>query len=339
MKMSMRLFQRKNGIWYAEFDRETRVSLKTRDEREARRIYERLKKAYLNRNLALLEGRPPKKLLGDFVEEFLEHSFQTKAKFTYQTDCQALRRAAAFFGQDTPLSSINRRSVDGWLAFLAGEIKPTSANTWFRHFKAAMSKAVAWGYLKQNPCLGVKQLKTQEGFPRFLTKEEVDRLLKAEVDSAFYRLWQFLLLTGCRRSEALAIQSRDINWDLRRIHIGQTKNRRPKAIIITPELAALLHELPQVGRLFPWKPDSVTHHFQRTARAAGLECRLHDLRHTYGSWLAMAGVNLQVIRDLMGHQDVKTTQIYAHLSQDHLEEAASRLTFADKTRTEPGKTP
>jgi len=51
----------------------------------------------------------------------------------------------------------------------------------------------------------------------------------------------------------------------------------------------------------------------------------------------MAGVNLQVIRDLMGHQDVKTTQIYAHLSQDHLEEEANRLTFANKTRTDPGK--
>lgn len=339
MKMAMRLFQRKNGIWYAEFDRKTRGSLKTKDTREARRIFERLKKAYLNRNLALLEGRPPKKLLGDFVEEFLEHSFQTKAKFTYQTDCQALRRAAAYFGQDTPLSSIGLRSLDAWLAFLAGKIKPTSANTWFRHFKAAMSKAVAWGYLKQNPCQGVKLLKTQEGFPRFLTKEEVDRLFKTESDPAFCRLWQFLLLTGCRRSEALAIQSRDIDWGLRRISISQTKNRRPKAIIITPELTALLHELPQVGRLFPWKPDSVTHHFKKTARAAGLECRLHDLRHTYGPWLAMAGVNLQVIRDLMGYQDVKTTQIYAHLSQDHLEEAAGRLSFADKTRTDLGKTP
>jgi len=40
MKMAMRLFQRKNGIWYAEFDRKTRVSLKTKDAREARRIFE-----------------------------------------------------------------------------------------------------------------------------------------------------------------------------------------------------------------------------------------------------------------------------------------------------------
>ena len=211
MKMAMRFFQRKNGIWYAEFDRETRVSLKTRTrERPGAFMKTPFKKAYLNRNLALLEGRPSKKLLSDFIDEFLEHSFQTKAKFTYQTDSQALERAAAFFGQDTPLSSINRRAVDAWLALLAGEIKPTSANTWFRHFKAAMSKAVVWGYLKQNPCQGVKLLKTQEGFPRFLTKEEVDRLFKAEIDPAFYRLWQFLLLTGCRRSEAVAIQKRDI---------------------------------------------------------------------------------------------------------------------------------
>ncbi len=80
-----------------------------------------------------------------------------------------------------------------------------------------------------------------------------------------------------------------------------------------------------VGKLWPWQPDSVTHHFQRTAKAAGLSCRLHDLRHTYGSWLVMKGVPLYTVGKLMGHQDAKTTQIYAHLSQSHLEEAAGKL--------------
>lgn len=54
-----------------------------------------------------------------------------------------------------------------------------SANTWFRHFKAAMSKAVDWKYLKENPCQGVKQLAVDEPLPRYLTQDEFARILAA----------------------------------------------------------------------------------------------------------------------------------------------------------------
>jgi integrase len=141
---------------------------------------------------------------------------------------------------------------------------------------------------------------------------------------------RFLLLAGCRRSEALQITYKDINWQQRRIDIGLTKNGEPKFIFITDDITKVIREIPaEVGELFPWKPDSVTHHFERNARAGGLKCRLHDLRHTYGFWLAMAGVKIQVIKDLMGHQGIKTTMIYAHLSQAHLEEAAGKMKISE----------
>ncbi len=54
----------------------------------------------------------------------------------------------------------------------------------------------------------------------------------------------------------------------------------------------------------------------------GLKCRLHDLRHTYASHKAMAGVDLYTLKELLGHKDIKATQIYAHLSAEHLKKAA-----------------
>jgi integrase len=184
--------------------------------------------------------------------------------------------------------------------------------------------------LESNPARGIKPIPEQEVFPRYLTQEEVRRLLEVETDPDFRRLWRFLILAGCRRSEALQISRRDIDASTRRIIIRATKNKRAKQIIITPDLAALLQEIPaQVGRLFPWRPDTVTHHFQATARKAGLTCRLHDLRHTYGSWLAMAGVKIQVIKDLMGHRDIKTTLLYSHLSPENLEEAAGKVKIGE----------
>jgi integrase len=341
MNLHMRLFRRppktkplppeSEWTWYAELDRRTRISLKTSDKKLAEKSYARLKKLYLTRNLAILEGRAPTKRLEDFAEEYLEWSFQTKRPFTTQTDSQALRRALRYFGPTTPLGSITRRQVDAWLASMGQEVKRVSANTWFRHFKASLSKAVDWKYLKENPCQGVKQLAVDEPLPRYLTQDEFSRILSAEPDPAFRRLWEIYLRTGCRRAEILQLTGQDLDYQTMHITVARTKNRRIKRVPMTPEIAALFRSIPvQVGRLFPWTLDYVTHHFHKTARAAGVTCRLHDLRHTYGSWMIQGGVPLRVVQDLMGHRSSKTTERYAWASESQQAEAQGRIRIGEE---------
>jgi integrase len=318
--------QHPNGVWYIHYSRTKRRSLLTKDKALATRLFRRLRQEYLEGKISALDGGRPFKALVDFWEEYEEYRFKTARPMTCQTDKQAFRVFRLALGDDTALSRITRQQVEQVLAALGQRVSPTSANTWFRHFKAALSKAREWGYLKANPCEGVKQLRTQADFPRFLTEDEFARLLEAEPDPLFRLFWQFQVYGGARRSESLGITARDVNWNLNRIDLGRTKNGRPKFIVITDKMLQILQQLNQdVGRLWPWQPDSVTHHFQATARAAGLTCRLHDLRHTYGSWLVMRGVPLRTVQILMGHQNHKTTERYAHLSQDYLEEAAGRL--------------
>lgn len=320
------LWRHPNQTWYIIYDRKNRKSLQTKDRAEAQALFKELAKAARHNKITVIAtGCQPKKLV-DFWEEYQEYRFKTARPMTCQTDGQAFRVFRQALGGELQLYKITRKQLEKELAALGQRVRPVSANTWFRHFKAALSKAVDWGYLRVNPCKGIKPLGTQADFPRYLTQEEAARLLAAEPDPEFRCLWRFLIATGCRRSEALQIQAKDVDLHRRRISIGHTKNRKPKYIVINAEVAAVLWEiLPDVGSLWPWQADSVTHHFKRTARAANLDCRLHDLRHTYGSWLAMAGVKLQVIKDLMSHQDIKTTLIYAHLSQEHMEEAAMKI--------------
>ena len=52
-----------------------------------------------------------------------------------------------------------------------------------------------------------------------------------------------------------------------------------------------------------------------------------DLRHTYASWLVQAGVSLQVVKELLGHTTIKTTMIYAHLTEKHVDSAVDKLKF------------
>ena len=140
------------------------------------------------------------------------------------------------------------------------------------------------------------------------------RLLGAEKEYLWKLLWQFLLATGARRSEALQIRIEDIDRNQGLVLLCRTKSRRAWHLIITDQVSHILEQIPvQVGRLWPWKPDMVTHHFLRTARAAGVNCRLHDLRHTYGTRQATQ-VAPWILKELMGHADLKTTQRYVHLN-------------------------
>lgn len=322
----VRLRQHKNGFWYIHYTRTKRNTLETKDKAEALRLFRRLRQAYMERKVEILTGQLPGKTLVDFWEEYEEHRFRTARPMTCQTDRQAFRVFRKALGDDTPLTKITRRQVEQARDALTKTVKSSSANVWFRHFRAALSLAKEWGYLRVNPCDGIKMLKTQGHFPRWLTEEEFARLLSHEPDPLYRLFWQFQVYGGARRRESLAVTVKDIKWERNCIDLGQTKNGNPRAIVLNQPLRGVLAALNrEVGRLWPWQPDSVSHHFAHTSKKAGLACRLHDLRHTYGSWLVMKGVPLYTVGKLMGHQDTKTTQIYAHLSTAHMEEAAGRL--------------
>lgn len=76
-------------------------------------------------------------------------------------------------------------------------------------------------------------------------------------------------------------------------------------------------------------PDFVTKKFNRLVKEAqsGPDVHLHTLRHTFASHLVMAGVDLVTVKELLGHSDLKVTQIYAHLAPDHLRMAVTRLPY------------
>lgn len=160
---------------------------------------------------------------------------------------------------------------------------------------------------------------------RFLTEFESTRLINA-CDQDFRSLVKGALLTGCRYGELIALRCSDYNRASATLTVRISKSGKPRHVPLTDEGRDLFSRL-IVGRhaeqpLFshsngePWGKNHQSRRLQDACQRARISpaVTFHHLRHTYGSFLAMRGVPLQVIAEALGHADTRIThRHYAHL--------------------------
>lgn len=157
-----------------------------------------------------------------------------------------------------------------------------------------------------------------------LTSSEVSAFLASVRNCRLKYYYMFLLLTGCRRSEALSVTWRDIDFGTNRIHIRGTKTETSDRFIpIFPELAELLEKIPYKGdKLFYHYPNYVTRTFKKLCP----EHKLHDLRHTFATRCLECGISLKVVQSWLGHSRLDTTAtIYSHLLPDFLQSESAKF--------------
>lgn len=156
----------------------------------------------------------------------------------------------------------------------------------------------------------------------YLSIDQVKRLADCCSDQVRAAVW-IALLTGCRRGEILKLDTRDIQGDRLRIQSGNTKTLRERAVPIVPALRPWLEYIPlQISF------EGLKSGFVRGRKKAGIDANFHDLRHSCASLLINMGVPLEVIRDILWHTTVKTTERYAHLQVDKQADALRMLSDA-----------
>jgi site-specific recombinase XerD len=211
--------------------------------------------------------------------------------------------------------------------------------------KSIFNLAIKWGYLDENPTKGVTKLKvTDSKPPRFLTEDECRRLLEACPDD-LHSIYFTFLQTGMRKAELENLEWVDVDFKRRKIRVRRKESWQPKTgerdIPISNTLHDLLRDLkqkndrsikssyvfchPDGGKL----KTKLREQLIKIAKNAGIDdlTRVHTLRHTFASHLVMKGVDLPTVMKLMGHSDIQTTMIYAHLASDHLADAVNKLKF------------
>jgi integrase len=208
----------------------------------------------------------------------------------------------------------------------------------------------------ENPVRQVHRPKIPEGRCPTLSEDQIRRLLEECMKSMTKLLYPFVLLalhTGCRSMELRGLRWSQVNLDEGVISLigAETKVHRSRAIPLTPAAQRVLRGLADeqkmnnvldlsgnpLGLVFPArgdreKPRDMHMSFDRAVKRAHLEnlpgvgkLRIHDLRHLCGTFLVMNGVDIETIRDILGHRDLSTTQRYLHVVNEHKKKAIAKI--------------
>jgi integrase len=194
-------------------------------------------------------------------------------------------------------------------------------------------KAIDWDYLKSNPLQCVRRFKEPPGRVRYLTNDEIEKLLKC-CAKHLKPIVMVALNTGMRKGEILNLKWSDIDMVNRMIKIAVSKNNELRYVPINDTLYSLLIDLQngkkKDGKVFVWKNGKpilrINNGFYNAMKRASIkDFRFHDLRHTFASHLAMNGVDIRVIQQLLGHKTISMTMRYSHLSNKNLRQAVDKL--------------
>jgi integrase len=215
---------------------------------------------------------------------------------------------------------------------------PTHANRVAALLSRMFTMAIRWGMRADNPVKGIER--NAEGKrQRYASPAELARLSKALAslrDQGAANAVRLLLLTGARRGEVLSSKYSDFNLDagVWTKPASATKQKKTHTVPLSDAARQLLGEMQAQAddgavylfpaRFTPHRLD-IDDAWAALRKAANIpDVRLHDLRHTYASVLASAGLSLPVIGALLGHATPVTTHRYAHLFDDPLRQATER---------------
>jgi len=254
------------------------------------------------------------------------HAKLRNKEVTWKQNEQLLHDYIPASWKNRELSTFKMADISGLHAQI-GEKSIYAANHTLRLLKSMFNRAAReFGMFRgDNPAVGVSLFAETRG-TRFLSTDEMRRMiraLEAEGDATWRTYFTLALMLGTRRNELLAAKWSEVDFDRQtlRLPATNTKSSRERVLPLpTPALELLDSLLRQSDFIFPGTGRkghrvNVKRAWKRVCERAEVKgCRLHDLRHTVGSWLSMAGCNLQVISRVLGHQSAATAERYSHLN-------------------------
>lgn len=229
---------------------------------------------------------------------------------------------------------VSKKNIRHWLLHLseAGQ-KTNTINNRLIGLKTFFNFCMEEGYVNQNPAKDVPYLKQEDKNPTYLNKGQLTLFKELVKGSVMERaLLEVLFATGVRIGELIAMKREEINWDERSIFIPEGKGKKERIVPFSREcdvyLSAYLEsrtdDLPYVfvnsrmDRQLYYS--SVNKRFRYYSSQLGFRVTPHMLRHTFATHLVKRGMPIDILQLILGHDNMKTTQLYTRFYEQEQKE-------------------
>jgi integrase len=328
----MAVFKKYGNKWYFRFKirgKEYYKSIPEATDQKSALQYEAIIKGELMKgNLGIIENSK-KATLKEGVALYLEYSRNNKK--SYKNDNGYTNSFLKFFKPNCILDDITPSLIEDYKKFLAkGNITKTTINRYLQALSKLLNVCVDNNLLLINPMRKVKLLKTDNHAIRFLTKEE-EKILMSFLPKFYFSeiktvsklklIVKFALKTGARKEEILSLKWENIDFKNNIIELLHTKSGKKRKIPLAKTLKKVLLRLKDlenseyvfINPVTQKRYVDIKKAFNNAVKNSEIKkLRFHDLRHTFATRLIEKGVDIVVVKELLGHADIKTTMMYVH---------------------------
>jgi len=237
------------------------------------------------------------------------------------------------------INTVDKKILNNYLMYLSekGDGASTQSNK-----MSALRTFFRWlintaEIIKEDPTSGIELAKIPQRVPKYFTIDDIKKLLGSIVSRNQKRdraIVGVLLLTGMRRFELVDLDIDDI-IDKNILRINKGKGDKERHVCMSPAAVQLLDDYLKIRPNSEDKamflseekkrlvPETINYIVSKFERKAGLSTGVHVLRHSFATALYQSGEDLRRIQELLGHNNISTTQIYTHVSNQQMQSAVN----------------
>lgn len=231
--------------------------------------------------------------------------------------------------------SINLEDIKKYLENLIEKEKSSSTiNIAYSAFKLYFGSI-----LQRKFFINLPRVKKEKKLPIVLSKQEINKIIEETQNLKHFCILSLLYGCGLRVSEVVNLKIKDIDFERNLIYIRQAKGSKDRVVFLPKKLFSILQKQKEIKKvddfLFTNNKNSrlTTMTIQKIVKQAVLRSKInknvspHTFRHSFATHLLENGVDIRYIQELLGHTNLKTTQIYTHVAKNNLNNIKSPLDF------------
>jgi integrase len=270
-------------------------------------------------------------LLSDYLDSVYQEKVRSKSRSLNKFDA-LFKHCKRFFSSNMLLSGINKRDIEGFIDYLARTIKPNTAAPYLSMFKAIINQAYKKELIRHNPLERVqKSIQKVETHRTFLVIEDIRRLESCYCHERVKNAFLFCCYTGLRFSDVKALTWGQIQSEGGRLfmYYQQKKTDKPERVPIAKVALKYMPDRGAAEELVFNLPSLRTtlDHLAKWEQVSGIgkHITFHTARHTFATLALTVGVDIKTVSTLLGHSEVRTTEIYAKIIDKKKEAAVDML--------------